>query len=115
MCEKLATVHLGQALNHPKHIGDGFFYRGWTLDPWIDLVEHVEHDFAYLRVACDGFGCGESVSQSSPLCLCCDIGSDLPASVFTHPGLRASVLMPSGASSVANFVTAMFMPALLTE
>jgi hypothetical protein len=115
MCEELATVRLGQVPNHPKHIGDGFLYRRWTLDLWIDLVEHIEDDFAYLRVACDGFGCGESVSQSSTLYLCSDIGSDLPASVLTHPGLRASVLMPSGASSVANLVTAMFIPALLTE
>ena len=115
MCEEFATVGLGQVPNHLEHIGDGFLYRGWTLDLWIDPVEHVEHDFSYLRVACDGFGCCESVSQFGPLCLCCGIGSDLPASVLTHPGLKASVLMPSGASSVANLVTAMFMPALLTE
>ena len=115
MCEELATVRLGQVSNHAKHVVNGFLYRGWTLDLWINLMKHVEHDFAYLRVTCDSFGCYGSFSQSSVLCLCCDIGSDLPASVSTHPGLRASVLMPSGASSVANFVTAMFMPILLTE
>lgn len=115
MCEELATVGRGQVLNHSKHIGDGFVYWRWTLDLWIKLVEHVEYDLADRRVACNGFGCCDSVSQSGPLCLCCGIGSNLPASVSTHPGLKASVLMPSGASSVANFVTAMFMPALLTE
>ena len=69
MCEELATVRLSQVPNHPKHISDSFRYWGWTLNIWIDLVEHFEHDFAYLRVACDGFRCYESVSQSSPLCL----------------------------------------------
>jgi hypothetical protein len=115
MSEELATVRLGQVPNYLKHIGDGFLYRGWTLDLWIKLVEHFEHEFAYFGVTCHGFGCCESVRQYSPLCLCCDIRGDLPASVSTHPGLRASVSMPSGASSVAYFVTAMFMPALLIE